>query len=75
MMESVVAFNKDKDKSDRITISLDLEKLQIENLSLVDFADVVILSKEFAMHLGCDNKTTAVHSFRQLKRSRFVCTE
>lgn len=72
MMESVVAFNKEKEKSEKITISLDIENLQTGNLSLVNFADVVILSKDFAKHLGYQNKITAVNSFRQLTRSRFV---
>lgn len=67
MMKSVVAFNEGR--GDRITVSLDLEKLQLENLCLVEFADVVIISKELAMHLGYENKTVAVHSFRQRTRS------
>lgn len=70
MMKSVVAFNEGK--SDRITISLDLEKLRPENLPLVNFADVVIMSKEFAMDLGYENKTNAVHSFRALTRTGLV---
>lgn len=73
MMESVVAFNAKKDGLDRITISLDMEKLQMENFPLVNFADVVILGKEFAMHLGYENKTTAVYGFRQRTRTGFVC--
>lgn len=73
MMESIVSFNKEKENHDRITISLDMEKLQMENLTLVNFADVVVLSKELAMHLKYENKTMAVHSFRRLTRTGLVC--
>ncbi|KAJ6642813.1 Ketohexokinase, partial [Pseudolycoriella hygida] len=69
MMESVVDFNKEKLPSDRITISLDLEKLQEEIVSLSNLADVVIIGKEFVVHLGYENKTSAVHSFRQLTKN------
>lgn len=73
MMESVVAHNTAKHRpKDRITISLDMEKLQMENLALVNFADVVVVSKEFAMHLGYENRTMAVFGFRQLTRTGFV---
>lgn len=73
MMESIVAFNNQKDEADRIVISLDMEKLLMENLPLVKFADVVILSKEFAIYLGYENKTVAVYGFRKLTRTGLVC--
>lgn len=73
MMETVVAFNNKNDGANRITISLDMEKLQSENLALVNLADVVLLSKELAMHLGYENKTVAVHNFRQLTCKGLVC--
>ncbi len=74
MIESVVLFNRasSTQPSDRITISVDLEKLCVENLSLVNFADVVLISKDFAIHLGYENKTVAVHGFRKRTRPGFV---
>lgn len=74
MMESIDSFNqKVSSVEERITISLDLERLQTENIALCKFADVVILSKEFALHLGYANKTDAVNKFRQLTRTGLVC--
>lgn len=72
-MEAVVAFNNNHDGGNKITISLDMEKMQTENLPLVNLADVVLLSKELAMHLGYENKTAAVQKFRQLTCKGLVC--
>jgi len=69
MMEMVVAHNKELDVPERIMISLDIEKIQLDNLKLVNFADVVILGKDLAVHLGYENKTMAVYNFRKLTRS------
>lgn len=75
MMESIVAFNEDQDPSDRIKISLDLEKLQTENISLSNCADVVILGKDFATLLDFKNKIESVHSFRKLTKTGLVLSD
>lgn len=72
MMQMIVDWNDGHDESHRIIISLDMEKIRLDSIPLVNFADVVFLGKDLAVHLGYENKTTAVYEFRQLTRPGFV---
>lgn len=64
MIELVVLWNKIENKPN-ITISVELENLKEANLCLIEQADFVFLSKDFACMMGWTNKELAVHNLRK----------
>lgn len=64
MIDLVVLWNKIENKPN-IPISVELENLSKENIALVEKADVVFLSKDYACLMGWTNKEVAVHNLRK----------
>lgn len=64
MIDLIVLWNKIENKPN-ITISLELENLSSKNITLAANADVVFLSKDYAMMMGWTNKEVAVHNLRK----------
>ncbi|XP_031551006.1 ketohexokinase-like [Actinia tenebrosa] len=60
MLDLVDAFNLSRQRSDRIRISIELEKKHEKTLSLLHRADIVIISKDVAEYLGYDTGSAAV---------------
>ncbi|KAL7025011.1 hypothetical protein ACKWTF_013303 [Chironomus riparius] len=66
MMKKIKDFNEGKAESDKIKISLELEKKRDENMLLIKYADVAILGRDFAEILGCNDKKTAIYKLRDM---------
>lgn len=64
MIELIVLWNKIENKPN-ITISVELENLKTANLELIEHADYVFLSKDFACMMGWTIKEVAVHNLRK----------
>lgn len=64
MIDLIVLWNKIENKPD-IIISLELEKLTSDNITLAANADYVFLGKDFALMMGWTNKEVAVHNLRK----------
>lgn len=64
MIDLIVLWNKIENKPN-ITISLELENLSSKNITLAANADVVFLSKDYAVMMGWTNKEVAVHNLRK----------
>lgn len=83
MMQRICSFNETKHKdSDRIRISLDMEKTRFEFDALLPFVDVVFLGKDLAMHWGSMDKIDALKRFSQrfpdwyeFKFNLFICKQ
>lgn len=70
MMEHIHIWNeKISNPSDRIKISLDMEKTRFDNTPLIKYVDVVFLGKDSAMHLGSQNMKSAVYDLRKTTRN------
>lgn len=64
MMQRICSYNQNlSNKSDKIRISLELEKMRFELGGLIQFVDVVFLGKDLARHWGSVNKIDAVERF------------
>lgn len=66
MMRKVVERNEENNPENRILISLDLEKIGNDNLTLVNYADYVFVGKDFAEYLGCTNKKEGCYKLKSL---------
>lgn len=74
MMKYCIDYNNTRQPTinDKISISLELEKLRPEILCLCEFADIIFLGRDFANYLGYPDKKTAVHELRKkITRKRF----
>lgn len=71
MIELITLWNKIENKPN-ITISVELEKLSPRLVILVEFADVVFLSKDYAIQMGWQTKEEAVQSLRNDVKKRFI---
>lgn len=66
MMQRICDFNKSQNKeSERIRISLDMEKLLFEFDVLLQFVDLVFLGKDLAISWGSTNKFEAIELFAE----------
>lgn len=65
MMKLCNDYNTSITQKDKIPISLELEKLRPEILSLCTYADIIFLGKDFASYLGYPDKKTAVYELRK----------
>lgn len=61
-------WNKYRVAEEKIRISLDMEKVRYELTGLVQYADVVFLGKDLAMHIGAQTKKEAVYKLRASTR-------
>lgn len=69
-MEWIYNWNKNVlNASDKIRISLDMEKTRFDNSPLLKYADIVFLGKDLAMHLGSQNAKSAVYDLRKNSRN------
>lgn len=57
---------------DRITISVELENHAKKNVSLVEHADYVFLSKDFSVFMGWNTKENALQSIREYVKQRYL---
>lgn len=64
MIDSILAWNA-KNPTDRIVISVELEHLKKDILSLVKDADIVFLSRDYAELLQWTSKEVAIHNLRK----------
>lgn len=64
MIDLIVLWNKIENKAD-ITISLELENSSADNIKLAANADIVFLSRDYALMMGWTNKEVAVHNLRK----------
>lgn len=64
MIDSILAWNA-KNPTDRIVISVELEHLKKDILSLVKDADVVFLSRDYAELMQWTSKEVAIHNLRK----------
>lgn len=64
MIDSILAWNA-KNPNDRIVISVELEHLKKDILSLVKDADVVFLSRDYAELMQWTSKEVAIHNLRK----------
>ncbi|CAG0916043.1 unnamed protein product [Notodromas monacha] len=55
-----------------LTVSIELEKPRPELLQLIEFADVLFVSKEFAAFNNCPDMTSAVKHFKQLAKESTI---
>lgn len=73
MMQRIATFNKAQHlETDKVRISLDMEKIRCELDALVPFVDVVFLSKDLAVHWGSTNKIDALDRFTKKFPNRSV---
>jgi len=74
MIELITLWNK-IDNKPNITISVELEKLSPRLICLVEFADVVFLSKDYAIQMGWQTKEEAVKNLRKevKKSAKIIC--
>lgn len=71
MIELITLWNKIETKPN-ITISVELEKLSPRLIILVEHADVVFLSKDYAIQMGWNNREEAVENLRKEVKQKFV---
>lgn len=64
MIDSILTWNA-KNPTDRIVISVELEHLKKDILSLVKDADIVFLSRDYAELLQWTSKEVAIHNLRK----------
>lgn len=64
MIDVVEEFNADLSPKDRIVVSVELEKPRKSLMQLLNKADVVFTSKDFAKFLGCSSPYETVRSLR-----------
>lgn len=64
MIDLILLWNKIEIKPD-IIISVELENLSENNITLAANADIVFLSKDYALMMGWTNKEVAVHNLRK----------
>lgn len=66
MMMKIRTFNETKPETEKIKISLELEKKRDENLLLIKYADVAILGRDFAEILGGTDKKSSIYKLKEL---------
>lgn len=64
MIDIVEEFNSAQSSKDRIVVSVELEKPRKSPMQLLDKADVVFTSKDFAEFLGFSSPYETVKSLR-----------
>lgn len=64
MIDLIFLWNK-IDNKPNITISIELENLSPNNIALVEHADYVFLSKDYATMMGWTTKEVAIHTLRK----------
>lgn len=64
MIDSILAWNA-KNPTERIVISVELEHLKKDILSLVKDADIVFLSRDYAELMQWTSKEVAIHNLRK----------
>lgn len=69
MTDLVVEWNENN-PNERITLSVELENLAKKNIDLIAKADVVFLSKDFAILMGWLTKEVAIHNLRKFVQKR-----
>lgn len=74
MIELITLWNKIENKPN-ITISVELEKLSPRLIILVEQADVVFLSKDYAIQMGWKNKEEAIENLQKEVKERLVCSK
>lgn len=74
MINSILKWNSEQ-PDQRITISVELENRTEKNLPLVQDADYVFLSKEFADLMGWTSKETAIHNLRKYVKKEYVFSQ
>ncbi|XP_062565959.1 ketohexokinase-like isoform X5 [Armigeres subalbatus] len=65
MISRIKSWNEQCDQSERITVSVDLEKPRDSNLLMIANANVVFLGKDFARFLGFNSSKEAVYGLRK----------
>lgn len=71
MIEFVLQWNESHMEK-RITISVELENLAKKNITLVEHADFVFLSKDYAQLMGWMTKEIAIQNLRHFVKKKFV---
>lgn len=74
MIELITLWNKIETKPN-IPISVELEKLSPRLIILVEYADVVFLSRDYALQMGWNNREEAVDNLRKEVKKRFVAVD
>lgn len=69
MINSVLQWNSEH-PDQCITISVELENRSEKNLPLVQHADYVFLSKDFAELMGWMSKEVAIHNLRKYVKNK-----
>lgn len=64
MIDHVDDWNKNENNRHPITISVELENLAVKNIELVEKADVIFLSKDYACLMNWNTKEVAIHNLR-----------
>lgn len=65
MIQEIKNWNDSVGVTERITISVDLEKPRNSNLLLIPNVDFIFLGKDFARFLGFTSSKTAVRGFKK----------
>lgn len=71
MIESVIQWNESHEEK-RIIVSVELENLAKKNIALIEHADVVFLSKDYAELMSWMTKEIAIQSLRDFVKKKFV---
>lgn len=77
MIDRIHTYNRDRAIEERITISVELEKLKGELLDLASQCDYVFLGKELALFMGWQSGREAVDAVRNMcpeRKRGIICT-
>lgn len=69
MMDVVVKVNSEVDTGEKVVISVELEKTRPEMEKLIRLADVIFLSKDFAITLNYSNMVDTVKEVKKICKS------